>query len=94
MVLVRMMEVVCGSERLAAAGTQCPRELGTLGYEGHKKEGKPGHCARRGKEMQKRRVANSVEVLHSSGWVCHCRQDGVLVLFIVYIWLSIILSFG
>jgi len=24
------MEVVCGSERFTAAGTPCPRELGTL----------------------------------------------------------------
>jgi hypothetical protein len=32
LVLVRRMEVVCGSERFTAAGTPCPRELGTLEF--------------------------------------------------------------
>jgi len=30
LVLVRRMEVECGSERFTAAGTVCPRQLETL----------------------------------------------------------------
>jgi len=64
--------------------------LGQWGHEGHKKGDKPGHCASRGKGMQKTEVADSIEALHSSRWVCRYSQDGVLVLFIKYIWFSII----
>jgi len=37
-------------------------------------------------------VAESFEVLHSNCSVCQYRQDGVLVLFIIYIWFSVIWS--
>ena len=44
---------VCVSESFTAAGTPCPRELGTSGLWKSYKGEKPGHCASLGKERQK-----------------------------------------
>jgi hypothetical protein len=38
LVLVRRIEIVCGSERFTAAGTSCPRDLETWVREGQKRE--------------------------------------------------------
>jgi hypothetical protein len=38
LVLLRRMEIECGSERFTAASTICPKNLRRWGPEGHKRE--------------------------------------------------------
>jgi hypothetical protein len=54
---------------------QVKENLGHWGREGHKKGEKPDRCASLGREMQKRQVVDSLEVVHS---MCQQRQDNIL----------------
>ena len=81
---------MCGSERFTAAGTPCQQELGTLGVVKVIKgtETRPLHWPWEG--MQKNTEWQGVEVLHSKPLGVPVKTGWCIVLFIKYIWLSII----
>jgi hypothetical protein len=66
LVLLRRMEVECGSERFTVAGTPCQQELGTLGVvKVIKSERNQAIALAMGRNAEKHRVAGGVEILHS-----------------------------
>jgi hypothetical protein len=88
--LVRKMEVVCVSESFTAAGTPCPRELGHLGCEGHTRESNLAIVLALGRKGRKYSSGRFIRGPALQLLGMQYRQDGVLVLFIKYIWFSII----
>jgi hypothetical protein len=60
LVLLKRMEVECGSERFTAAGTLCRQELGTLGVvKVIKRERNQATALAVGRNAEKQRVAGS-----------------------------------